>query len=62
MLLCVCCPSIYEVRRIATKHIFYLPASMAQSDARPTGDQEVAVLGSCRLITKYFLQSLSSFR
>ena len=46
-----------------------VPASMAQLDARPTGDQEIA--GSTpaevcnilfwRLILKYFLQSFSPF-
>ena len=42
------------------------PASVAQLDARPTGDQEVAgsTLGnvpSWRLIKKYFLRSFSPF-
>ena len=47
-----------------------LPASVAQLDARPTEDQEVAGSTSAevgnilswRLIMKYFLQSFSSFR
>ena len=46
------------------------PASVAQLDARPTGDQEVtgstpAEVGnilSLRLIMKYFLRSFSPFR
>ena len=46
------------------------PASVAQLDARPTGDQEVAGLTpaevgnilSWRLIMKYFLRSFSPFR
>ena len=46
------------------------PASVAQLDARLTGDQEVAGstpaevgnILSWRLILKYFLQSFSSFR
>ena len=46
-----------------------LPASMAQLDARPTRDQEVAgsipaevsSILSWRYIMKYFLQSFSSF-
>ena len=47
-----------------------LPASVAQLDARPTGDQEVAGstpaevgnILSWRLIMKYFLRSFSPFR
>ena len=47
-----------------------VPASVAQLDARPTGDQEVAGstpaevgnILSWRLIMKYFLRSFSSFR
>ena len=46
------------------------PASVAQLDARPTGDQEVAGstpaevgnILSWRLIMKYFLRSFSLFR
>ena len=46
------------------------PASVAQLDARPTGDQEVAGstpaevgnILSWRLIMKYFLRSFSPFR
>ena len=37
-------------------------ASMAQLDARPTGDQEVGKMLSWRLIMKYFLRSFSPFR
>ena len=48
----------------------YWPASVAQLDAHPTGDQEVArstpaEIGdilSWRLIMKYFLLSFSPFR
>ena len=48
----------------------YKPASVAQLDARPTGDQEVAgstpaevgSILSWRLIMKYFLRSFSPFR
>ena len=48
---------------------FREPVSVAQSDARPTGDQEVAgsipagpgIILSWRLIMKYFLQSFSPF-
>ena len=47
-----------------------MPASVAQLDARPTGDQKVAGstpaevgnILSWRLIMKYFLQSFSPFR
>ena len=47
-----------------------LPASVAQLDMRPTGDQEVAGstpakvgnILSWRLIMKYFLRSFSPFR
>ena len=47
-----------------------VPASVAQLDARPTGDQEVAGstpaevgnILSWRLIMKYFLWSFSPFR
>ena len=47
-----------------------MPASVAQLDARPTGDQEVAGstpaevgnILSWRLIMKYFLRSFSPFR
>ena len=47
-----------------------VPASVAQLDARPTGDQEVAGstpaevgnILSWRLIMKYFLRSFSPFR
>ena len=47
-----------------------VPALVAQSDARPTGDQEVAGstptkvgnIRSLRLIMKYFLRSFSPFR
>ena len=47
-----------------------LPASVAQLDARQTGDQEVvgstpaevSNILSWRLITKYFLRSFSPFR
>ena len=49
--------------------VLFLMALVAQSDARPTGDQEVSgsiptVSGnifSWRLIMKYFLQSFSPF-
>ena len=37
-------------------------ASMAQLDARPTGDQEVATFFRGDLIIKYVLRSFSSFR
>ena len=48
----------------------YKPASVAQLDARPTGDQEAAGstpaevgnILSWRLIMKYFLRSFSPFR
>ena len=51
-------------------HLPKLPASVAQLDARPTGDQEVAGstpaevgnILSWRLIMKYFLRSFSPFR
>ena len=47
-----------------------MPASVAQLDARPTGDQEAAGstpaevgnILSWRLIMKYFLRSFSPFR
>ena len=47
-----------------------MPASVAQLDAHPTGDQEVAGstpaevgnILSWRLIMKYFLRSFSPFR
>ena len=50
--------------------IYIVPASVAQLDARPTGDQEVAGstpaevgnILSWRLIMKYFLRSFSPFR
>ena len=50
-------------------HFKFMPASVAQLDARPTGDQEVpgstpAEVGnilSWRLIMKYFLRSFSPF-
>ena len=50
--------------------ILNMPASVAQLDACPTGDQEVAVLTptevgnilSWKLIVKYFLRSFSPFR
>ena len=50
-----------------TSHHLTVPASVAQSNARPTGDQEVAgsIPGNVlqwRLVMKYFLRSLSSFR
>ena len=49
---------------------FMLPASVAQLDARPTGDHKVAGstpaevgnILSWRLIMKYFLRSFSPFR
>ena len=51
-------------------HMVFWPASVAQLDAGPTGDQEVPGLTptevsnilSCRLIMKYFLRSFSPFR
>ena len=47
-----------------------MPASVAQSDARPTGDQEIAGLTPAEsatlfrgdLIMKYFLRTFSPFR
>ena len=58
-----CGPSLYHVN-------FIVSASVAQLDARPTGDQEVAGstpaeisnILSWRLIMKYFLRSFSPFR
>ena len=49
---------------------YFLSASVARSDARSTGDQEVAGsipagsgnILSCRLIMKYFQRSFSPFR
>ena len=53
----------------ATMNYQYVPASVAQLDARPTGDREVAGstpaevgnILSWRLIMKYFLRSFSPF-
>ena len=52
------------------KYLHHKPASVAQLDARPTGDQEVAGSTPTRsatffhgdLIMKYFLRSFSPFR
>ena len=57
-------------QRLFSPVIFFMPASVAQLDARPTGDQEVAGstpaevgnILSWRLIMKYFLRSFSPFR
>ena len=62
---------IYWTGRVKRKHAFESaqPALVAESDARPTGDQEVgsiltgsAIILSCILIRKYFLRSFSPFR
>ena len=56
---------------LSYRHWLYWLASVAQLDARPTGDQEVAGCGfdpcwvgnilSLRLVMKYFLQAVSPF-
>ena len=56
--------------KMAKHNSSIVPASVAQLDARPTGDQEVAgstpvEVGNIlwwRLIMKYFLRSFSPFR
>ena len=60
----------FYIDYICIECIGHKPASVAQLDARPTGDQEVAGstpaevgnILSWRLIRKYFLRSFSLFR
>ena len=60
----------YELDIVLTRTVNILLASVAQLDAHPTGDQEVAgstpaEVGNIllwRLIMKYFLRSFSPFR
>ena len=70
---CIChLVGIFSVQNISTFIVcyMYLPALVAQLDAHPTGDQEVAGLtpaGSAtffggNLIMRYFLWSVSPFR
>ena len=63
-------PIISKTRKPPNRYKIDLPAWVAQSDARPTGDQEVAGstpaevgnILSWRLIMKYFLRSFAPFR
>ena len=66
----MCCRNVIHFYNKLLFNAREKPASVAQLDARPTGDQEVAGstpaevgnILSWRLIMKYFLRSFSPFR